>query len=237
MEFYHSFSSMKAANMDAKITSPKSFVITMLKILEQINTWGASEDASSVRFPYLYVDTSNLKRAFIVKSNQIVSFAFPFAIYTKKDSSGKEQLYINYRDIQLDDQIISYAMSIAQTLDLGKSSYAAQAKGIDLTDVKKQAAVKVFEVALTLEPSYIRYDYDPDHASGQVHPLYHYDVNYSKDSSYKLGLYRDVDVVELKELLDNNLQRRYASRYSSLLRLWQRVTSFKNRNNIDNIWK
>ena len=218
MEFYHSFGSMKAANLDAKITSPKSFVVALLKLLELINTWGVSEDPLQVKPPYLYVDTDNLKRAFIVKSNQIVSFAFPFALYTKTDSSGKDKLYINYWDKQLDDVIISHAMSIAQTLDLKKSTYAAQAKSLDFTDPAKVVAAKVFEVALSLEPSYVRYDYDTKACNGTIHPLHHFDFNYSGDYTYKLGLYGALQQDELTAIMSEGGSCWYVYPYTWVMR-------------------
>lgn len=219
MEFYHSFGSMKAADLDDKITSPKTFVIALIKLLELINTWGQSEDSAHIRLPYLYVDTTKLKRAFIVKSNQIVSFAFPFALYTKTDVSGKEKLHINYWDNQLNDVIISHAMSIAKTLDLKKSTYAAQAKALDFTNPDKVVAAKVFEVALALEPSYVRYDYDSKSCNGTIHPLFHFDFNYSGDYTYKLGLYGELDKENFSAIMTEGNSCWYTQPYSRLSRI------------------
>lgn len=205
---------MKAADMDAKITSPKNFTIAVLKILELINTWGVSENPSMVSYPYLYIDTTKLKRAFIIKSNQMVSFAFPFAIYTKMNTVGIDELFINLKDKKLNDVIISHAMSLAQTLDLNNSTYAAQAKSIDLTDVDKLTATRVFETVLALEPSYIRYDYDTKGCKGKIHPLHHFDVNYSNDYTYKVGLYGELEECKLKELLSEDSDCWYVRPFS-----------------------
>lgn len=229
MEFYHFFGSMKAANLDAKITSPKSFVIALLKLLELINTWGVCEDPKQVKMPYLYVDTDKLKRAFIVKSNQIVSFAFPFAIYTKTDALGKDKLYINYWDKQLDDVIISHAMTIARTLDLKKSTYAAQAKSIDFGDPTKVIAAKVFEVALALEPSYVRYDYDAKACNGIIHPLHHLDVNYSSDYTYKIGLYGELQRDSITTIISNEEKCWYVDCYSKFMKTSHMVKAWLNR--------
>ncbi len=229
MEYYHSFGSMKAANLDAKITNPKSFVITLLKLLERINTWGMCEDPKQVKLPYLYVDTDKLKRAFIVKSNQIVSFAFPFALYTKTDASGKDKVYINYRDNQLDDVIISHAMSIAQTLDLKKSTYAAQAKSLDFSDPTKVIAARVFEVALALEPSYLRYDYDARACNGTIHPLHHFDINYTSDYTYKIGLYGELQHDSLTTIMSDGGSCWYVDTYSDFMQICHTVKCWLNK--------
>lgn len=219
MEYWHSLGSLKTANIAEKIKNPKDFVVLSLKILEMINTWGVSESAFSVTIPYLYVDPDVQKRAFIVKGNQIVSFAFPFAVYTKTDPIIGEHVMINYRDMVIDDVLVSRAMTIANSLDMEKTTYAAQVQGMDFRDTIKVAAHKIFELVLSLEPSYIRYDFDKPASRGTLHPMYHFDVNYNKANSYKIGLYGDVQLNSFKELLSKNNDSWYVNPYSKLLNI------------------
>jgi hypothetical protein len=53
-----------------------------------------------------------------------------------------------------------------------------------------------------LEAGYIRYDYDEEHEKGVMHPLHHLDINYSNQSTYKIGLKEEIDSITLKEILD-----------------------------------
>ncbi len=201
MEFYHSFGSNKAADLNTKVKTPKDFVITVIKVLELVNTWGNSEEPIHLQYPYLYIDTNQLKRAFIVRSNQIVSFAFPFSIYERVDVYGKGYMCINYWDIELNDIIISLAMSIAKSFDFNKSTYASVAKSIDLSDDDMRCATRVFEAVLALEPSYVRYDYDKNAGRGMVHPINHLDLNYNNEYSYKVGLYGGMKMNDFKDFL------------------------------------
>ena len=196
MEYWHSLGNLKAANVAGTLKTPKDFVVLLLKVLELINTWGNCESAASVTYPYLYVDTDVQRRAYIVKGNQIVSFAFPFSIYIKDDLAGTKHIFINYRDVVLDDVIVSKAMSIANNLDLDKSSYAAQVQGYDFSDNKK-----LFELILSLEPSYLRYDYDKPSKNGVKHPMYHLDINFNKYYTYKVGLYNAMQINRVKDLV------------------------------------
>lgn len=205
--------------MSGKLTTPKSFAQNMLKILELINTWGVSEDPSSVNMPYLYVDTDNLKRVFIVKNNQIVSFAFPFSMHIKPDTTGTPVLSIHYRDMVLDDIIISKATSIASSLDKKKPSFASQIQSIDFTDSTQKVAVMITEVILSMEPSYLRYDYDKRGCKGVIHPLCHLDVNFNKAQTYKIGLYGEMSLDSFKNLLNQKTACDYLHSYSTLLRM------------------
>lgn len=40
---------------------------------------------------------------------------------------------------------------------------------------------------LMFEPSYIRFDHHSDKANGKIHPMYHFDVFYSQQTTVKLG--------------------------------------------------
>lgn len=228
MEFCHSLGSLKTANIAGKIRCPKDFALLSLNILELINTWGQSEDVKIVTKPYLFVDTDKLKRAFIVKSNQIVSFAFPFTLYQKSDAAGNQQLYINYRDVIIDASIISKAITLANTIDEKTTTYAAQVQGINFSDSAKLASVRVLEHILMLEPSYLRYDYDKPASNGQFHPLYHFDVNYNKRYSYKFGLYREIDLGGFKNILSKQTICWYTSPHTLWIWLKEKINKLIN---------
>ena len=62
---------------------------------------------------------------------------------------------------------------------------------------------------LSMELGYIRYDYDPDHENGTMHPLHHLDVNYSSQGTYKLGMNRKIQTDEFVDMLDVKTACRY----------------------------
>ena len=221
MEYWHSLGSLKTTNTALKLQNPRDFVLLSLNVLELIITWGNCEDSTKVTPPFLFIDTERLNRAFIVKGNQIVSFAFPFSIYSRVDDDGKHLFCVNYRDIVLSPEIISKAMSFAKSLDLDKSSYAAQVQGVDFRDSSMKSAIRLFEQILSLEPSYIRYDYDKQSSNGTMHPLYHFDVNYNKNYTYKIGLYRNLEVSKMREVLDQNSDSWYTKPYSLISKIEQ----------------
>ena len=55
---------------------------------------------------------------------------------------------------------------------------------------------------LSFEPCYIRYDHDAVHVS-EEHPLDHFDLNYSKNASFKVGLKRYLMIENFQDFFVN----------------------------------
>ena len=62
---------------------------------------------------------------------------------------------------------------------------------------------------LSMELGYIRYDYDEEHENGDLHPLCHFDINYSTKGTYKLGLRGRIEKKEFIDLLDSKTKCYY----------------------------
>ena len=54
-----------------------------------------------------------------------------------------------------------------------------------------------------------------------MHPLYHFDVNYNKNYTYKIGLYRNLEVSKMREVLDQNSDSWYTKPYSLISKIEQ----------------
>lgn len=55
---------------------------------------------------------------------------------------------------------------------------------------------------LTFDDGYIRYDDDEKNENGQKHPKNHYDIFHSQQSTFKVGLNREIDREELIDLVN-----------------------------------
>lgn len=62
---------------------------------------------------------------------------------------------------------------------------------------------------LLMEDGYIRYDYDKKHENGDLHPLNHYDLFYSSNATFKIGLNNKLSEDEFIDLLDINTNCKY----------------------------
>lgn len=70
----------------------------------------------------------------------------------------------------------------------------------------------LFRELLTWEDGYLRYDYDPAHVNGDIHPLHHVDVFYSARATFKLGLRQSLNATALVDLIDVRTICHYLSR-------------------------
>lgn len=71
----------------------------------------------------------------------------------------------------------------------------------------------IIKVLLTFEPSYLRYDYDPEYENGESHPLNHLDIHYTSSGTFKLGFDSTVNIKDrldfytFKDILENGKLR------------------------------
>lgn len=181
-----------------EIKNVKDFIsvkLTMMEIL--FSQWNGSKDAKSCSFPYLHVDDFNLNRAFIVSNNKMISFGIGFTIQTFYDHHIEA---FRLKNTKITAKHISEAQAILRLCD-DKTLYT-DIDDDDLEQPPSQEAKILFEYLLFEEPAYIRYDYDKQTKSEVMHPKHHFDVNFSPNFSYKIGLPRKIDESEYIRVLD-----------------------------------
>ena len=67
----------------------------------------------------------------------------------------------------------------------------------------------LLSILLTVEPAYIRYDWDKKNANGNYHPEIHFDINFSKMGTYKIGLNVPFSPKRFFELFKDNIPCEY----------------------------
>ena len=124
-----------------------------------------------------------MSRMFFYKDTKYFSISFPLNMVI----SGSEVVEITtYSGKLVDNKSISAVISI-----LNSSHFLLNPSLIDFYiepyDIES-VGVFLLEEIFQFEPSYIRYDHDPENVNGKLHPIDHIDINYSQYSTYKLGL-------------------------------------------------
>lgn len=72
----------------------------------------------------------------------------------------------------------------------------------------------IYNIIERAEPGYVRYDYDPKSANGQIHPLYHLDINYDIHTSYKCGLYKRLTTDDFERIFMEHERKLYLHEYN-----------------------
>ena len=146
-----------------------------------------------------------MSRIFYQVENKIVSIVFPFGIEVLQE---KYRIYDVELDVDIDSKLISIMLDMLNQYELDKISVE---KIIDIyydivtdteDDINVNKAWQILCKLLTMELGYIRYDFDEEHAESIYHPLNHFDVNYSNNITYKIGLKKEIELEDMISILD-----------------------------------
>jgi hypothetical protein len=125
---------------------------------------------------------------FFYKNKKYFSVSFPFL--TTLDQYNNVVGLTTYTGKILDNQSISAIISIIDSeqfkLNPSLIDFYLEPNGIE------SSGILLLEEIFQFEPSYIRYDYDPENEKGKLHPLNHLDINYSQYSTFKFGLPKEI---------------------------------------------
>lgn len=138
-----------------------------------------------------------MSRLFFYKEKKYFSISFPFTIIL---DGNKVVKLTSYTGKILDNKSISAVVSI-----LDNEQFRLNPSLIDLyvePSSLDSSGLFLLEEIFQSEPSYIRYDYDPENEKGKLHPLNHLDINYSQNSTFKFGLNKEITQSYFENLQD-----------------------------------
>jgi len=140
----------------------------------------------------LYID--KMSRLFFITEKKYFSIVFPFFAYDK-DEDGRHRFSFQ-NDIDVDSRLISQVINIIQCDEFKeKCSLNFVAPICDYEEKCDENFWIFLRELLLMEDGYIRYDYDEENykkakekGEEHKHPLNHYDLFYSSNATFKLGL-------------------------------------------------
>ena len=143
---------------------------------------------------------SKMSRLFYFTEEKFFSIHFPFTVSEKDDSLLFSSKYIDEIDSEMSSHVLSLLLC-----NKGESTCITDILE-PLTDIENQhfhqdIGTLVREL-LFMEDGYIRYDYDEEHENGVMHPLNHFDVNYSSKTTFKIGIDSKTDNNFFLDLMD-----------------------------------
>lgn len=144
-----------------------------------------------------------MSRVIFEFENKYFSFNFPFSI--EDNSYGViTRIYDSASGINLDSKNISMLIRIfdekLQANCIIEDAYykLASEDGIDnLSEIRYLVEKLIF-----FESGYLRYDYDEDNENGYLHPIHHFDINFSGGGTFKVGLDDKISVDNFIDVLD-----------------------------------
>ena len=168
------------------------------------------------------------------KDKKIYSIVFPFFIEKVDDSFTIKLQKFEYLDCIEDDSFIEIDYQlISNILSFIKSDNFKEQCSLDfITPIideyeqyNKNFWIFLRELLL-MEDGYIRYDYDEknykkalENKEKHLHPLNHYDLFYSSNATFKIGLLNEISSNDIIEFLDLKKECQYLVDFSNIKNL------------------
>ena len=197
------------------VSSPirnKMDLLNMLAKTIQLMSYTEIQDESNLspsKKIVLYID--KMSRLFFCLQDKIFSFQFPFHVHIDEESSALSFTYNS--SVAIDSMLGSLLVAIFshESSPIGTFEQIDERikqeieenewEGIDYSEV-----CELVKHLIMIEPGYFRYDYDPQHANGLIHPQSHIDIFYSSNCTLKLGLDEPISsdwIIDLSNILSD----------------------------------
>ncbi|MCH9740954.1 MAG: hypothetical protein K0U38_08970, partial [Epsilonproteobacteria bacterium] len=151
-------------------------------------------------FGKIILKIDKMNRLFFFTNKKYFSIVFPFFVIKEEE----DYLFsFKKNKIEIDSRLISQVISIIKCDEFKANCSLEFAQPIcDYQDECDENFWEFLRELLLMEDGYIRYDYDAEHENGNLHPLNHYDLFYSSDATFKIGLNQELEEKDFLDLLD-----------------------------------
>lgn len=184
-------------------------------ILDILNILLVGEEISDEKGVIMIV-VDKMSRLFCFSGKKYFSMVFPFDMERVEEEGNNYRIYDLVLNMEIDSRLIILMERILNQIDFEESAideiiekayFDVAEEGYSEDEV--DSCFNLVMRLLSMELGYIRYDDDPEHANGTLHPLYHLDVNCSSKGTYKLGINREMGEEDFIDLLDIKTDCKY----------------------------
>lgn len=184
-------------------------------ILDILNILLVGEKMSDEKGVIMIV-VDKMSRLFCFSGKKYFSMVFPFDMERVEEPGDNYRIYDLILNMEIDNRLIVLMERILNQIDFEESTmdeiiekayFDVAEEGYSEDEVSK--CFNLVMRLLSMELGYIRYDDDPEHENGALHPRYHLDVNYSSKGTYKLGLNSEMKEEDFIGLLDIKTNCKY----------------------------
>lgn len=177
-------------------------------ILDILNILLAGEETGDEKGMVMIV-VDKMSRLFCFSGQKYFSMVFPFDMERIEGTGKNYRIYDLILNMEIDNRLIVLMERILNQIDFEESTVdeIIEKAYFDVAEegYSEDEVGKCFNLVmrlLSMELGYIRYDDDPEHENGALHPLYHLDVNYSSRGAYKIGVKNKMREEDFIDLLD-----------------------------------
>lgn len=184
-------------------------------ILELLNIILLGETIGSEK-GLIMIIVDKMSRLFCFSDNKYFSIVFPFDLEVAEENDNAYRVYDSVLGIDIDNRLVALMKRMLDQIDFAQNMIDEMIEkayfdvsGEEYTEDEVEKCFNLILRLLSMELGYIRYDYDPDHENGTLHPMYHFDVNYSSKGTYKIGINHKMKKEDFIDLLNIKTECRY----------------------------
>ncbi len=162
----------------------KRDVVRLLMRIIKLMLVNSSPRANEVKGEVV-LHVSKMSRLFFFSDFRYFSVCFPFSVREGMDTFEFSLGGVVDVDSKITSDVLSFIDSDAN-FNIN-CAYQFIEPVLDISRYEPNFWTLLLKL-LTLDDGYIRYDYDEENEQGLIHPKNHYDVFYSSNSTFKVGL-------------------------------------------------
>ncbi|MFZ6688481.1 hypothetical protein ACO0K0_12110 [Undibacterium sp. SXout11W] len=188
----------------APIRTRKDAIVVLMKTLKILMLDNSLPD--ELVAGRIVLQVSKMSRIFFISDSKVFSLAFPFFVTETEDGLS----FKSHGHSNVNHKVSSDILSLLEAPDLFNSSSVYNfAEPVDDLCLMDGEIWSLFRELLMMEEGYIRYDHDPLHVKDHYHPLNHFDVFFSSNVTFKLGLHEKIEHKFMVDMLDSNTPCHY----------------------------
>lgn len=156
------------------------------------------------------VFTKNFQRFLVKIGSSYVSMAIPFQIIIEDENIS---FNCDYLQEPVNGKLISILRNAIETSKNNFHSHEdiiiSLTDNFDLTISDATAYYDTFVSLIADDHGYFRFDDDPEHENGDIHPRYHFDIFYKNTTSLKIGYNKLAQIDCFISLSDKKIPKKY----------------------------
>ena len=178
----------------------------ILLLLYTIRMFDVSQYILDERSEQVIVSIDKMNRIFYLIDNKIFSMQFPFRV----EYDGVQDSNIIYDSVTgtvISPMVLSFLIEAFEKMSRREVDFDTIFEIIMEPEVNDEEFTsktmwQLISYLLKYDLGYLRYDFDPEHEEGKIHPLNHLDICLDGSATYKIGLEKEIGFSDMKDILD-----------------------------------
>lgn len=187
----------------------------ILLLLYTIRMFDLDESELNIHSESIKISINKMNRIFYLLKGKMFSMQFPFRIESD-DTQKVSRIYDGVTGILINATTLSFLIGMFEQINRPETDFETVFEIMMKSEQNNDEFTMeqmwtLFSHLLKYDLGYIRYDIDPEHENGRLHPLNHLDICLDSSATYKIGLNQEIGFDNFKDILDVTTESWYIS--------------------------